>query len=172
MALSLARGVRTLATLQGIWCFRCLSLWSQRLLIVAVFCGYRGGERWRGRRGRCLGRARVRRLLGLLRKCILVRIRSLRRNRPLAAVQVRNLLLICRCCLRDRRVLRCPLLDFLRALFLRLLAFQLLLRYVGCMCLRRLCQLLMGPLGDVIRGRPLLGLARRCVLRMERRRLA
>ncbi len=27
-----------------IWCFRCLSLWRARLLIIAVFCGHRGGE--------------------------------------------------------------------------------------------------------------------------------
>ncbi len=56
--------------------------------------------------------------------------------------------------------------------FLRVLALQPLLRYVGCMCLHGLCQLLLGPLGDVIPGRPLLGLARRCVLRLQRRRLA
>lgn len=86
-------------------------------------------------------------------------------------MQVRNLLLICQCCLRDRRALRCLLLGFLRALFLRVLALRPLLRYVGCLCLRTLCQLRLGPLGEVIRGRPLLGLARRCVLRMERRRL-
>ncbi len=30
---------------RGIWCFRCLSLWSERLSIVAVFCGHRGGKR-------------------------------------------------------------------------------------------------------------------------------
>lgn len=102
-------------------------------------------------RGRCLGQVRVRRLLGLLRRCILLRIRGLRCHRLLAAVQVRNLLLICRSCLRDRHALRCLLLDFLRALFLCLLALRPLLRYVGCMCLRRLCQLRLGPLGDVIR---------------------
>lgn len=141
-------------------------------MLVALFCGDRRGERWRGRWGRCLGQVCVRRLLGLLRRCILLRLRGLRRHRLLAAMQVRNLLLICRCCLRDRRALRCLLLGFLPALFLRLLALRPLLRYVGCLCLRRLCQLLLGPLGDVIRGRPLLGLARRCVLRMERRRLA
>lgn len=46
---------------------------------------------------RRLGQVCVRRLLGLLSRCILLRIRGLRRHRPLAAVQVRNLLLICRC---------------------------------------------------------------------------
>ncbi len=120
---------------RGIWCVRCLSLWRARLLIVALFCGDRRGERWRGMRGRRLGQVRVRRLLGLLRRCILLRTRGLRRHRLLAAVQVRNLLL-----------------DFLRALFLRLLALRRLLRYVGCLCLRRLCQLRPRTLGGVIRG--------------------
>ncbi len=102
-----------------IWCFRCLSLGRARLLIIALFCGDWCGERWRGRRVRRLGQACVRRLLGLLCRCILLRIRGLCRHRPLAVVQVRNLLLICRCCLRDRRALRCLLLDFLRLLALR-----------------------------------------------------
>ncbi len=113
---------------RSIWCFQCLSLWRARLLLVALFSGDRRGERWRGMRGRRLGQVRVRRLLGLLGRCILVRIRGLRRHRPWAAVQFRNLLLICRCCLRDRRALRCLLLGFLRALFLRLLALRPLLR--------------------------------------------
>lgn len=102
----------------------------------------------------------------------MLRIRSVRRHRPLAAVQVRNLLLICQCCLRERRSLRWLLLDFLRALLLRVLALRPLLRYVGGMYLRGLCQLLLGALGNVIMARPLLGLVWQCVLHMERRRLA
>lgn len=112
------------------------------------------------------------RLLALLRRRIAVRIRGLRRGRLLPAVQVRNLLQICRRCGRDRRALRCLLLGFAWALFLRLLALRPLLRYVGCMRLPTFCLLLLGLLGDVILGRPVLGFTRRCALSMERRRLA
>lgn len=120
-------------------------------MLVAVFCGHRGVERRHGRRGRRLGQARVCRLLGLLRRCILPRIRGLRCHRTLAAVRGRNLLLML--ALWSRLGVQRLLIGMLHSL--RLQAF--LLALLGILSLACFLLALLGLLGLSLRLFALLG---------------